>query len=165
MLTSQGDHIAKGLIKFANGVRLGATGLHALKLHTANCYGYDKLNIADRIAKIEELVPEIMEIDDDNVALNLLQNADEPMTFYAAACELRSALLIEDPTMFVSHLPIAVDGVCNGLQVLSLLGKDQVGAEKTNCTSGTDRQDLYMEVARAMREIVESIIDQDSRGS
>ena len=162
MLTSQGDHIAKGLIRFANGVRLGATGLKALKLHTANCYGFDKLNIDDRLAKIEDLVPEIMEVNNNNVAVKLLRNADEPMTFYAAACELRSALLLEDPKTFVSHIPVAVDGVCNGLQVLSLLGKDQVGAEKTNCTSGADRQDLYMEVAKAMREIVESIIDQGS---
>ncbi len=159
MLTSQGDHIAKGLIEFANGKRLGSTGLRALKLHTANCYGYDKLNLEDRLANLEDLIPQIMNIDDNEVALEMLAEADEPMTFYAAARELRGALLLSDPEQFVSHLPCAVDGVCNGLQVLSLLGKDKVGAEKTNCTFQPNRQDLYLEVAKDMRAIVEKIIE------
>ena len=159
MLTTQGDHIAKGLIRFANGKRLGPTGLRSLKLYTANCYGFDKLNLDERLTNLDSILPSIMEINDDNVAVELLLQADEPMTFYAAAMELRSALLMKDSSQFVSHQPIAIDGVCNGLQVLSLLGKDSVGAEKTNCTDTGNRQDLYLEVAKEMRAIVEAILE------
>lgn len=158
MLTSQGDHVAKGLIEFANGIRLGKGGLRALKLHVANCFGFDKLNLSERLAKLEALMPRIKQISDDRVALKLLAEADEPMPFYAAALELKKALELDNPELFVSHIPVAVDGVCNGLQVLSLLGKDEVGAEKTNCTYRADRQDLYMEVAKAMRAHVEDIL-------
>jgi len=159
MLTSQGDHFAKALIHFANGKRLGVNGLRALKIHTANVWGFDKLSIDDRISRIDELLPDIqMMLTDDEKALAMLSEADEPMCFYAAAIELAEATLMKDPTMYVSHIPVAVDGTCNGLQILSMLGKDQVGAEKTNCTNRTDRLDLYLEVGKEVRAIIENII-------
>jgi len=160
MLTSQGDHYSKSLIIFHNGKRLGKGGLKALKIHVANCYGHDKLSLAARVREVEKLLPEIQAmLTDDQKSISLISQADEPMTFYAAALELAKATLMEDPTQFVSHIPVAVDGTCNGLQILSLLGKDIVGAEKTNCTARADRSDLYAEVGQAVREIVEQIIE------
>ena len=92
---------------------------------------------------------------DDNFACELIMKADEPMTFYAAAVDLVAAL---DNPNHISHLPIAVDGTCNGLQILSLLGKDRVGAEKTNCTAESTRKDLYLEVGVAVRKIIERLL-------
>ncbi len=156
MLTNQGDDISKALIRFYNGTQLGENGLNALMIHAANCYGKDKLSLSERVDFIDELVPQILKFDDDKVALALCARADEPASFYAVCMELMRALRSSDPTAFVSHIPIAVDGTCNGLQILSLLGKDQVGAEKTNCTSAPTRQDLYVEVARSVQSIIKS---------
>lgn len=156
MLTSQGDHVAKALIEFANGKPLGEDGIDALKLQVANTYGYDKLNIEERLLKVDEMREDISNmLDDDKVAMRLVRKADEPMAFYAAAIDL--AKTWANP-QHITHLPIAVDGTCNGLQILSLLGKDEVGAAKTNCTTSTTRSDLYLEVGLAVRLIIEGII-------
>jgi len=162
MLTNQGDDISKALIRFYNGTPLGENGLSALMIHAANCYGKDKLSLAERVDFINELVPDILKFDDDKVALRLCAQADEPASFYAVAIELMRALRSSDPTSFISHIPVAVDGTCNGLQILSLLGKDLVGAEKTNCTSAPTRKDLYIEVARSVQSIISSILSDDT---
>ena len=82
MLTSMGDHFSKGLIEYHNGKALGAEGLEALLIHCANDYGYDKLPLQERRAKILDLVPKMTEaLLDDEVALELLRLADSPMTF------------------------------------------------------------------------------------
>ena len=155
MLTSQGDHVAKGLIQFANGKRLGESGLMALKLQVANTFGWDKELLEVRIANVDAMLDEIMELPYcDTIANKLIENADEPMSFYASAWELSKCLSSDDPTQYVSYTPIAVDGVTNGLQLLSLLSKDSVGAEKTNCTASPARNDLYMEVAVKVIEIM-----------
>ena len=156
MLTSQGDHVAKALVEFCNGKPVGENGVRALKLQAANTFGFDKLGIEDRIKKIEAMEDDLRRlVADDNFACELIMKADEPMTFYAAAVDLVAAL---DNPNHISHLPIAVDGTCNGLQILSLLGKDRVGAEKTNCTAESTRKDLYLEVGVAVRKIIERLL-------
>ena len=155
MLTSQGDHVARGLIQFANGKRVGADGINALKLQVANTFGWDKELLEVRIANVDGILDEIMELPySDDIANNLIEHADEPMAFYAAAWELSKCLSSDNPEAFVSYTPISVDGVTNGLQLLSLLSKDVVGAEKTNCTAAPARNDLYMEVAEAVKVIM-----------
>ena len=139
MLTNQGDDISKALIRFYNGTPLGENGLNALMIHAANCYGKDKLSLVERIHFIDELVPEILNFDDDKVAPRLCAQADEPASFYAVAMELLRALRSSDPTSFISHIPIAVDGTCNGLQILSLLKRSLIGKDD-NCTSAPTRK-------------------------
>lgn len=162
MLTNQGDDISKALIRFYNGTPLGQNGLDALMIHAANCYGKDKLSLTERMRFIADLSDEIKNFDDDKVALRLCAQADEPASFYAVAIEIMRALRLENPATFISHIPVAVDGTCNGLQILSLLGKDLVGAEKTNCTSAPTRKDLYIEVARSVQSIIASILSDDT---
>lgn len=155
MLTSQGDHVAKALIEFANGKRLGKQGLNALKLQVANTYKWDKATINERYQNVNLMADEIIKmVDSDQLAMKYINQADEPMMFYAAAMELGKALRCKNPERFVSHVPCHVDGVTNGLQILSLLGKDLVGAEKTNCTATLTRNDLYIEVAKRIRLII-----------
>lgn len=158
MLTSMGDHFSKGLIQYHNGKALGAAGLEALLVHAANEFGWDKLPIAERLQKILAFVPSMEEaLSDDTAARKLLAQADSPMTFYAAMIEVVEALCLADPSLYISHLPLAVDGTNNGLQLLSLLGKDPIGAEKTNCTNG-ERQDIYLEVGLAVRAQVIKVL-------
>ena len=158
-LTSQGDHWAKGLLKFYHGKPLGADGLRALKIHTANCWGFDKLSIDERVELVDSRIDELRGLRvPGKSSVSLVLSADEPLTFLAAAWELVDALDSPDPAAFVSHIPVAVDGTCNGLQILSLLGHDEVGAMKTNCTSSDRRFDVYMEVADKVAHTIETIL-------
>lgn len=157
-LTSQGDSWARGLIMFADGKPLGETGLDALRVHIANCAGKDKLSIADRILWTETHYDELVEgYLSHSKMWELVKDADEPLPMVAAVYEYVQALQLTTPSEYVSHLPIAVDGTCNGLQILSLLGKDPVGARSTNCTSDPERHDLYSEVSDAVREIMAKV--------
>ena len=155
---NQADHFSKGMMRFKNGMPLGPKGLRELKLHIANTWGQDKLQLEDRELYVNDRIDTIHSIASSfEVAAVECSKADEPIAFYAAVLELSSALRSGDPESFVSHVPGAIDGTCNGLQILSLLGHDHVGAEKTNCTSNPKRQDVYMEVA----DIAETLVEAD----
>jgi DNA-directed RNA polymerase, mitochondrial len=54
----------------------------------------------------------------------------------------------------VSHLPVPLDGTCNGVQHLSAMGRDPVGARATNLTASPERHDIYAEVAKAVAAMV-----------
>jgi len=160
-LTPQGDQIAKGLLQFANGKKLGESGLKWLMIHAANCYGMDKASLSERekwgwdnldlMAAVSSnyITDQRWVILDDNGKVD-----NDALPFLAAAKEITEAMKMTNPSEFVSHLPTAWDGTCNGMQHLSLLGKDSVGAKATNCTSLDERQDLYMTVADSVRVIL-----------
>lgn len=157
-LTPQGDHVAKGLLMFAEGKELGADGMYWLKVHIANTFGKDKDTLDDRVAWTDEQLANgsLEETTSNPMECTLWNEADEPLTFLAACKELVQAYELEDPLTFKSHIAVAMDGTCNGMQLLSLLGRDVVGAEKTNCRSVNSRFDLYSEVASKVLEICES---------
>lgn len=157
---NQADHVAKGMMQFKNGMKLGESGLRQLKLHVANTWGQDKLQLDDRVKYVDDRMDIIMSVKNDYAtASEVSDKADEPLAFYAAAFDLATAMESEDPTAHVSHIACAVDGTCNGLQILSLLGHDTVGADKTNCTSNPTRQDVYMEVADIAMDLVDADLD------
>jgi len=61
---------------------------------------------------------------------------------------------------FESHLPILMDGTCNGLQHLSAIRLDEYGAKTTNLDPSDSPQDIYAEVAKILIERLEE--DRDS---
>ena len=56
--------------------------------------------------------------------------ADKPFAYIAACRELVAA--IEDPQNFETHLPIPLDGSCNGIQHLALFCRDEETAKRVN---------------------------------
>ena len=46
--------------------------------------------------------------------------------------ELSDALKSPNPYEYISHIPVHVDGSCNGMQHYAALGKDSKGAEQVN---------------------------------
>ena len=161
---NQADHYAKGMMQFERGTPLGPNGLRNLKRHVANAWGHDKLSLAERDAYVDEHIAELIALHDSHEeAAQIITQAAEPLAFYAAAYDLVEALNSGTPDKYVSRIPCAVDGTCNGLQVLSLLGHDPVGAHKTNCTGDPGRQDVYMEIADLASACVS--VDADSTES
>jgi DNA-directed RNA polymerase len=91
------------------------------------------------------------------VALDPLHNdhwkdADKPWQFLAWCLE--AGPWFEDEGSPI-HQPIQADGTNNGLQIYSLLTRDEVMARATNVSPG-DRSDIYQDVADAVwKEVME----------
>lgn len=146
-LTPQGDQVAKGLLQFAEAKELGKDGMYWLKVHAANTFGKDKESLDDRVKWATDNLDMMAECAIDPLTNKTWAKADEPLPFLAVCKELTDAHELAFPFSFKSHIAVAMDGTCNGMQLLSLLGRDNLGAEKTNCRSIDSRFDLYSEVA------------------
>jgi DNA-directed RNA polymerase len=148
-LHMQADDFTKSLLTFAKGKQLGETGLQWLAFHMANCFGMDKVDRQGQADWVNKHQAEIFDVASDpfGAGLEFWKQADEPWQFLAATIEYCSAWSHPvSPEYYISHLPVHVDGSCNGLQHLSAMGLDPVGAEAVNMTGG-DRQDIYQIVA------------------
>src|SRR6059036_1026907 len=53
----------------------------------------------------------------------------------------------EEGPNFRSHLPVSMDGTCNGYQHLSAMGRDPIGGRATNLVPADEPEDIYQEVA------------------
>lgn len=154
-LHPQGDDIGKALLMFAQGKRLGHRGLYWLQVQAANTFGEDKLSLDERVQWTQDNLDMIIDSALDPLdGRRLWEQADDPFLFLACCFELEEATRLEQPEDYVSYLPINMDGSCNGLQHLSAMGRDRVGAVATNVAANTERQDIYMEVMVRVQEIV-----------
>lgn len=151
-LHPQSDDFGRALLTFAEGKPLGADGLQWLVFHLANCYGMDKATRADQMGWYNETRLRVYDVATDPFGdgLPFWLGADEKhrWQFLAAALEVcRAYAHPAGPEAYVCHLPVHVDGSCNGLQHLSAMGRDPVGAHATNLTGDSTRQDIYQIVA------------------
>ncbi|SLM39466.1 DNA-directed RNA polymerase, phage-type [Lasallia pustulata] len=151
-LNHMGADNCRGLLMFAKGKELGASGLAWLKVHLANVSGFDKSSLAERQDFTADHLPDIYDS-----AINPLKGnkwwleAEDPWQCLAACIELRNALELPDPTRYVSHLPIHQDGTCNGLQHYAALGGDIAGAKQVNLEPGDRPSDIYTAVAEMVK--------------
>lgn len=149
----QSDDSGKALLEFAEGKRLGDNGAYWLAVHIANCYGYDKASFDDRVQWVLDHEEQIMDS-----AMNGLDGqrfwceADSPFCFLAGCLEWMGYRMTGEE--YVSHLPIQMDGSCNGLQNFSAMLLDPVGGKATNLVPSEKPSDIYGEVAKVSASIV-----------
>lgn len=141
-LTPQGQPYTKSMLEFADGCMLDDTGVRWLKIHTANVFGKDKEQYAERIEWFDANEKIILDVADN--PLDNLKHwvyADSPFE-YLASCmawaDYREGRAV--------HLPIQLDATCSGIQMYSGLLRDKVGAESVNVI-GQQRNDIYQMVA------------------
>ena len=147
-LTHAGSKLSKSLFLYNEKKALGSEGWFWLLVHTANCFGEDKLTIDDRFDFAEGKLDSWMEIASDPVNNKLWQQADSPFEFLAAIMEIKKAMSHEGgPYEYPSGLPVAWDATCSGLQVLSALSRDEVSGELCNLTETEVRGDYYKYIA------------------
>ena len=149
-LHPQSDDFGRALLTFRNAKPLGAAGLEALLRHAASCYGLDKATAAERAAWTKDHIPEFFGCVDDPLGAPMEHwaAADKPWQYLAVCHELVQAFRNPTgPRAFASSLPIHLDGSCNGLQHLSAMVRDPIGAASTNLCALADRQDIYQIVA------------------
>lgn len=145
----QGPNFGKGVIRFANGKRIGDRGKKWFLIHGSSKYGYDKNSYKERIENIENHHDQIMATVQEPLSnRDFWGNADKPWQFLAWCYEY--AGVQKHGHDFVSHLPIALDGTCNGLQHFSGMLRDPIGGRATNLLPGKTPADIYQDVADVM---------------
>lgn len=156
-LSPQGSDLSKNLMMFSRGKPLGDAGFYWLCIRAANAAGHDKLPHDDRFAWAEDNLATMRRIAADPVRHRELWEAVEsPWEYLATVFELATATESGRPAEFISHLPVPQDGSCNGLQHLSAMGLDPIGALATNLCAVPERHDVYLAVAEHARQRVET---------
>src|SRR5207247_10049044 len=151
-MNPQSDHIGRALIEFADGKPLGNNrGVYWLAIHLANCYWKKKkVSFKKRRAWVQENEQEILDFAANPLRIHPHMHrfwieADQPWLFLAACLEWKR-YKEEGPGM-ISHLPISMDGSCNGYQLLSAMGLDPIGGRATNLMPCDDPEDIYQWVS------------------
>ena len=155
-LNPQGPSYVKGLYLFANSVRMNDVGEKWLKIHLANCFGYDKLPYGERIRWAEENQKMICAIGKDPLQNMDWVKADDPWLFLPACNEF---YLMHTTGNFYTSLPIGIDATNQGLQIYALSLRDPESAAATNCLPCDRPNDLYQQVADTTIELIKQSPD------
>ena len=148
-LNPQGSDLGKALLRFSEGKPLlTPDSIRWFHVQGANKWGFDKATLADRHAWVVARQDEFLAYAADPVNCRGWTEAGDPLQFLAWCFEYRDWCADTDGS-FVSHLPISMDGSCNGLQNLSALFRDEIGGRATNLTDNVVMEDIYRRVAEA----------------
>lgn len=167
LISPQGNDLQKGLIKFAEGVALGERGEYWLKVQGANVWGWDKKKFSERVELVssEEFTTMCIDIADDPITFNDWVKADEPWQFlnwcFEYADYLKHVASGKPSSDFISHIPIAMDGSCSGIQHYSAMLRDAVGGEAVNLRSLGDEvgpKDIYGVVCNRVLEKLQALV-------
>jgi len=153
-LNPQGEDSARGLLEFSVGKPLGPSGFPWLQVHLANCYGYDKVSLEDRVNWAEFHEREIIEIGKDPLNNKWWMDADKPWQFLRACIDVFNYYTTSDLSEFISYLPVTVDGSCNGLQHFTAILRDEIGAKAVNLIPSDEPEDVYEIVKEKVAEKV-----------
>jgi hypothetical protein len=168
-LTPQGGDLQRALFEFADGSPLDAAGVSALRRHGANLVSRGRilgdLGIAGRqVVTLEERERWVLDHEADILASAASpmaepfwrEAADKPMQFLAFCLAYRQWRLTPDAPV---HLPVQIDGTCNGLQHIAMLTGDPDLARAVNVLSREDGLpgDIYSEIAVAARQTLGNI--------
>lgn len=145
-LSPQGDKYSKALLQFSEGKRIDTRDAEMfLAMHGANTYGEDKISFEEKhllILNMHEAILACAKNPLDSDAIWHL--ADDPWNFLAFCFEWEQ--YSREGSSFKSHLSIAMDGSCNGLQHLSAMFLDEVGGKSVNLTNNPTKGDIYSDV-------------------
>ena len=145
-LNPQGPDHARALLTFAEGKPIDTPRAAGwLMIQGANLFGFDKANLEERIAWVEEHTYDIA-----NSVLKPFNHmwwteADKPWCFLAWCHEYIA--YHAQGYGYVSSLPISVDGSCNGLQHFSAMLRDPIGGAAVNLVPSPLPSDIYQRVA------------------
>ena len=155
LLQPQGSDLAKGLLRFAEGKPVDENSIKWLQIHGANVYGYDKESYEKRIEWTKMHTDEIQSYAENPLLNRGWTEADKPFQFLAFCFEYSDYL--SNSESFRNHIPIQLDGTCNGLQHYSALLKDPVGGAAVNLVNTEKPSDIYGKVAEKLEEKLNEI--------
>ena len=163
IINPQSSDAVKGCIEFAHGKPLGETGLYWLKVHVANCCGYDKATFDLRVKWVDDNIGLILNFVNNPLDVDPPES-DTAFTLLAAGLALQDALALDNPKDYVCTIPVAMDATCSGLQHFSALMRDTVGGHYTNLIPNhtSEKSDIYKQVGKAAKDCVANYIHEDS---
>lgn len=161
-LNPQGNELARGLLEFAEGMAVEDDSTAGwIAIQVANSYGIDKEHYEDRIAWVEERKDLWLRIAEDPVSN--LEWADPDVVdkpFQTLAAILDWVGYLKEGYGYISHLPIMVDGTCNGIQHLSALTRDEEAGYYVNLIPGDKPRDIYKYVADKQGILLEKLCEE-----
>lgn len=159
-LNPQGSDVAKGMLTFANAVAIhDQEAADWLAIHGSNSWGYDKETMEARVQWVQDHEAEILACAADPFNNKFWSDADKPFQFLAFCFEWQE--FKEHGFGYLSSLPIAMDGSCNGLQNFSAMLRDEIGGAAVNLVPQLKPADIYNKVAERVLLRVEA----DAKGS
>jgi len=162
-LSPQGNDLAKSLLQFADGVRVGSTGLDWLAIHGANTFGYDKVSNDDRIKWAHDNAEKFMAVAESPLDTTpYWGSADKPWQFLAFVFEWAKADFGKNRD-YISKIPIGLDGSCNGIQHYSAILRDSVGGAGVNLKNSEIPSDIYQDVADELVRILKNSFSSDPK--
>lgn len=145
-VSPQGSDLQKSLLRFADGKPLSTDdAVRWFKINGANRYGVDKVSFDERVKWVNEHDELIRACGEDPISNDGWREADSPLQFLAWCQEY--AAWRRSPATFLSHIPVGLDGSCNGLQHFSAMLRDPVGGKATYLLPGAKPNDIYQPVA------------------
>lgn len=138
----------RSLLEIADGIEPGDAGRVALCRHAAGCWGngIDKLPMDRRVDWAVSNVGKMMECVNDPGGTDWWREAEDPWLFLAAC----RGIVDEEAG---AHLPVDMDGSCNGLQHYAALSRDAVGASMVNMLPSDVPSDVYSAVAERVKAL------------
>jgi len=163
VLNPQSNDAVKGCLDFAEGKPLGEEGLFWLKVHVANSCGYDKHSPEIKAKWTEDNWSMICDFLNNPLDVDAPE-PDTAFTLLQAGLALQQAYELSNPEEYVCHVPVAMDATCSGLQHLSALTRDTVGATYTNLINNHEdkKSDIYMKVAEEAKESLPALISDEA---
>ena len=144
-VSPQGDDAGRALLEFADGKALGHDGVAWLAVHVSNTWGNDKVPFDERITWVQDNEMDILGYAMDPYVNTGWTAADSPWCFLAACMDWLG--YTRDGGAHVSHIPVQMDGTCNGLQNFSAMLRDEVGGAAVNLVPSDTPSDIYRTVA------------------
>lgn len=162
----QMDDTGRSLLEFAKGKHINKIGLAYLKVHGANCYEEVQVSPVETLKLSGLTLQERVQWVDDNIdkikasAENPYDNrwwleAEKPYLFLAFCFDLSS--FYTHGLEWKSHLPVAIDGSCNGLQHFAAMLRDPDLGRQVNLRLDPDDPrpgDIYTVLADAVSKVV-----------
>lgn len=152
LLSCQSSDLDRGLIMYANGIQVNEEGRKWQKINLANLFDEDKLSLGDRIRWTEENMDMLQRIND-----NPYDNKEwiDDSKKKNKSFQRLSAIFDFFREDGMTHVPIQLDGQCNGSQHWSAIMKDVSVAEKVGIIPKPKPSDLYQYVADTSTEYCE----------
>lgn len=143
-LNPQGPDYMKALLMFSEGKPIDEDSAPFLAIQVANTGAFnkiDKARLEDRVQWVYDNEDKIIACAENPIDNRWWTEADSPYCFLAACREW--AGWVSHGVGFLSHLPIALDGSCSGIQHFSMALADEVGGAAVNLIPSEKPADIY----------------------
>lgn len=150
-LNPQGDDASHGLLQFANSVPItDQEGADWLAIHGAGLWGVDKCSMEERVQWVLDNEEGILASARDPYDNRFWLTAEKPWQALAFCYEWLGYRT--EGFAYESHLPVQMDGTCNGLQNFSAMLLDEIGGAAVNLVPSDKPNDIYATVASVLIE-------------